>query len=160
MAHEPLEIAMGSPASRPPVTAPIDARHARSKVTNGKRLFADMTVDGRSGWSRRLRDLLQLHLSDLGGEDVVSAAEHSLCRRIATITTELELLERRFALNGKGASPADLSLYFTGANNLRRLLESIGLKRVARDVTPSLKNYLDDQAIEDTTIIAGEEATE
>jgi hypothetical protein len=110
---------MGSPATRPTVTAPIDARHARSKVTNGSRLFADMTVDGRSGWSRRLRDLLQLHVADLGGEDVVSAAEHSICRRIAAITTELELLERRFALKGKGASEKDLDLYFRGAGVLR-----------------------------------------
>jgi hypothetical protein len=134
---------MGSSATRPTV----DARHARSKVTNGKRLFADMTVDGRSGWSRRLRDLLQLHVADLGGEDVVSTAEHSLCRRISTITVELELLERKFALKGKGANADDLALYITGANSLRRLLESIGLKRVARDVTPLIQDYINRPSI-------------
>jgi hypothetical protein len=56
--------------------------------------------------------------------------------------SQLELLERRFALKGKGASPEDLDLYFRGAGVLRRLLESIGLKRVARDVTPLLQDYL------------------
>jgi hypothetical protein len=132
---------MTSPATRPVVTARMPA-HARSKVTNGKRLFADMTVDGRRGWSRRLRDLLQLHVSDLGGDNVVSAAEHSICRRIAAVTVELELLERKFALKGKGAAADDLDLYLRGANSLRRLLESIGLKRVARDVTPLLQDYL------------------
>jgi hypothetical protein len=114
----------------------------RSSVSNGSRLFAAATVDGRSGWSRRLRDLLQLHIADLGGEDVVSAAEHSICRRIATVTVELELLERRFATKGKGASERDLDLYLRGANSQRRLLEAVGLKRVARDVTPLLQDYL------------------
>ncbi|WP_461329812.1 hypothetical protein [Bradyrhizobium diazoefficiens] len=136
------EFAMHSSATRPALPPGTVSKTNRSKVTNGKRLFADMTVDGRSGWSRRLRDLLQLHIADLGGEDVVSAAEHSICRRIAAITTELELLERRFALKGKGASEKDLDLYFRGAGVLRRLLESIGLKRVARDVTPLLQDYL------------------
>jgi hypothetical protein len=93
-------------------------------------------------WARRLRDLLALHVSDLGGEDVVTAAEHSLCRRISTITVELELLERKFALKGKGAAAEDLDMYLRAANSLRRLLESIGLKRVARDVTPLLQDYL------------------
>jgi hypothetical protein len=86
--------------------------------------------------------LLSLHITDLGGEDVVSTAEHSICRRIAAVTVELELLERKFALKGKGASPKDLDLYFRGSNSLRRLLEAIGLKRVARDVTPDLQNYI------------------
>jgi hypothetical protein len=132
---------MGSTHNGPRVVGPMPARQ-RSRVTNGKRLFADMTVDGRSGWSRRLRDLLNLHVADLGGEDIVSTAEHSICRRVATITVELELLERRFALKGKGANADDLDLYLRGANSLRRLLESIGLKRVARDVTPLLQDYL------------------
>jgi hypothetical protein len=90
-------LAMGSPVTRPTVTAQMPG-HGRSKVTNGKRLFADMTVDGRSGWYRRLRDLINLHVADLGGENVVSAGEYSICRRIGTITVELELLERKFAL--------------------------------------------------------------
>jgi hypothetical protein len=107
--------------------------YGRSKVSNGSALFV---TDSVAGWSRRLRDLIALHVADLGGEDVVSTAEHSICRRIAAITTELELLERKFALKGKGAAAEDLDLYLRGANSLRRMLESIGLKRVARDVTP------------------------
>jgi hypothetical protein len=121
-------------------------------------LFADMTVDGRSGWSSRLRDLISLHISDLGGEDAISAAERSICRRVAAITVELELLERRFALKGKGAAAADLALYLTAANALRRLLESVGLKRVARDVTPLLQDYLAQRA-EDPADVEGEEAS-
>jgi hypothetical protein len=43
----------------------------RSAVTNGVRLLPKI-VDGRSLWVRRMRDLLALHLSDLGGEDTRS----------------------------------------------------------------------------------------
>ncbi|MCK1417643.1 hypothetical protein IVB55_32835 [Bradyrhizobium sp. CW4] len=115
---------------------------ARSRVSNGKSLFADNTVDQRSGWVRRLRDLLELFVSDLGGEDAVSAAERSIVRRAATITVELELLEKRFALSPDGAAAADFDLYLRAANSLRRHLETLGLKRIARDVTPNLETYL------------------
>jgi hypothetical protein len=51
------------------------------------------------------------------------------------------LLETRFALAG-GAEASDLDLYQRTSGNLRRLLESIGLERRAKDVTPSLSEYL------------------
>jgi hypothetical protein len=118
------------------VTRRAAGRHARSSVTNGMGLFADKSVDGRTGWCRRLRDLIFLHVNEAGGEDMVSAAERSIIRRVATLTVELEILEARFALAG-GAKPEDLMLYVTASNALRRLLEAIGLKRIARNVTPS-----------------------
>ena len=40
------------------------------------------------------------------------------------------------------AQPEQLDLYQRTANSLRRLLESVGLKRVPKDVTPSLAEYL------------------
>jgi hypothetical protein len=49
------------------------------------------------------------------------------------ITTELEQLERRFALAGQAAAQ-DLDLYQRTAGNLRRLLEAVGLQRRARPV--------------------------
>jgi hypothetical protein len=115
-------------------------KRQHSAVTNGKRLFDG--VDGRNPWVRRARDLIRGHTQDLGGPDNASAAERSIVRRAAVITTELEQLEARFALAGI-ANPDDLALYFQGANNLRRLLGSIGLRRRARDVTPTLAQYLD-----------------
>jgi hypothetical protein len=93
-------------------------------------------VDQRSPWVRRCRDLIELHVADLGGEENISVAERSLIRRAAVLTTELEQLEVKFATAGCGAKPDDLDLYSRAAANLRRLLESIGLKRRARDVTP------------------------
>jgi hypothetical protein len=102
----------------------------RSRITNGAVL---PDVDGRSSWVRRLRDLISLHMSDLGGEDNVSEAKKSIVRRVATLTVELERLEAAFAT--ADAQPPDLDLYQRMSNTLRRHLETIGLERVQRDVT-------------------------
>jgi hypothetical protein len=111
----------------------------RSRVTNGSRLLEG--IDGRSAWVRRLRDLIALHLSDLGGEDAVSEAERSIVRRVATLTVELERMEAGFAVAGE-ALPEQIDLYQRTANSLRRLLESIGLERRSRTVVPSVSEYL------------------
>jgi hypothetical protein len=111
----------------------------RSRVTNGSRLLEG--IDGRSTWVRRLRDLIALHLSDLGGEDAVSEAERSIIRRVATLTVELERMEAGFAVAGE-ALPEQIDLYQRTANSLRRLLESIGLERRSRTVVPSVSEYV------------------
>ena len=79
----------------------------------------------------------------MGGIDNTSAAERSLVRRAATLSVELERLEGKFALSGE-ATERDLDLYIRASGNLRRLLESVGLRRRSRDVTavPSLSEYL------------------
>ena len=104
------------------------SKRIRSAVTNGERAF--VLGDGNSPWARRQRDLIALHLADLGGEERLSENQLSLCRRAATLETELEMLEGQLSL-GK---VADLDLYNRLSGNLRRILESIGLKRIARPV--------------------------
>jgi hypothetical protein len=98
-----------------------------------------LTVAGgdlRTAWARRFNDIMDSHLSDLGGEANVSQAELSIVRRAAVITVELERLEARFA-SGE-ASDRDLDTYQRTAGNLRRLLEAIGLQRRSRDVTMTI----------------------
>ncbi|MCK1293420.1 hypothetical protein IVB35_22635 [Bradyrhizobium sp. 30] len=112
----------------------------RSRVSNGSSILPG--VDGRSVWARRLRDLIGLHLSDLGGDGAVSEAERSIIRRVATLTVELERMEVGFAVAGE-AQPDQLELYQRTANSLRRLLESVGLGRRPRDITPSLHEYIE-----------------
>jgi hypothetical protein len=90
-------------------------------------------LDGRSAWVRRCRSCIAAHLSDLGGEANTTASERSIIRRAATLTTELERMELRFALNEQ-ASPEEIDLYARVASNLRRLLEAVGLQRRARSV--------------------------
>ena len=121
-----------------PKSIPLLSRN-RSRVSNGTAVLPD--VDGRSTWVRRLRDLIAIHLADLGGVENVSEAERSIVRRIATLTVELERLESVFATAGE-ALPSQLDQYQRCANTLRRLLEAVGLKRVPKDVTPTLSQYL------------------
>jgi hypothetical protein len=107
--------------------------HARSRVTNGNELLPG--VDGRSWYARRARDLGCLFVSDLGGLEAASEAEKAIVRRASILCVELENLEVRFAKDG-AAQPDALDLYQRTSNSLRRLLESLGLRRRPRDVTP------------------------
>jgi hypothetical protein len=125
------------PTKRLRIARPKDPQ--RSRVANGSELLPG--VDGRSAWVRRCKELIADHIADLGGEANTSAAERSLIRRASVMTVELERLEVKFATAGE-ASPDDLELYQRTAGNLRRLLESIGLRRRARDVTPTLGEIL------------------
>jgi hypothetical protein len=62
------------------------------------------------------------------------------------MTVELERLESKFAKAGE-ASDRDLDLYQRSAGNLRRLLQTLGLERLQRDVTPSFGDLLRADAI-------------
>jgi hypothetical protein len=58
------------------------------------------------------------------------------------LVVELEIMEAKFAKAGdEGAAPSTLDLYARVAANMRRLLESVGLQRRARDVTPNPLEY-------------------
>jgi hypothetical protein len=83
---------------------------------------------------KRFRDLMALHISDLGGSDNISEAEHALVRRACTLIVELEQRECKFAAAGEADDHA-LEVYQRVSNSLRRLLETLGLQRRAKDVT-------------------------
>jgi hypothetical protein len=93
-------------------------------------------------WARRLRDLTAMLIADQGGDDVISAAKMAIVRRAAIIQVELELRELRFA--DEEPSYLQLEQYSRISGNLRRMLESLGLERRAKDVTPpSVDAYLE-----------------
>jgi hypothetical protein len=108
----------------------------RSAVTNGARSFID---GGNSSWYRRFKDVVELHISDLGGREHLSEAMLSLCHRAATLEVELERLEGQLSL---GAN-VDLDAYSRVTNTLRRTLESIGLRRVAGPVRSTVLEHFD-----------------
>ena len=66
----------------------------------------------------------------------------AIIRRSATLIVALERLETKFAEQEDGGTPNQLDQYQRLSNTLRRLLESVGLKRRPKDVTPDLKDYL------------------
>jgi hypothetical protein len=131
-------------------TTSLSQRAFRSALTNGTSLFVDASLDQRSTICRRLRDLIALHVSDLGGADNVSEAELRLVKRAAMLTLQLELIEARWAAREDepvGYKALDAYQRMTGA--LRRVLETLGLQRRPRDISqPTLADILRDQPSE------------
>jgi hypothetical protein len=76
---------------------------------------------------------------DLGGAEVLSAGEQQLIRRCAMISVQCELMEQK-AVAGE---TFDATTYGTLTGYLTRTLSALGLKRVPKDVTPTLRAYLD-----------------
>ena len=113
-------------------------QYARSRITNGRELLPG--IDQRSTWARRMRDLVELHLADLGGLDNTSEAQRSLLRRISVLEVEAEYLETEFAKREASDKQYDLYLRIVGV--LKRLYELVGIERQARNVTPSLQDVL------------------
>jgi class 3 adenylate cyclase len=131
-----------TPSSRTPAPAALTRR---SRVSNGKQLFVGRG-DGEivnQKWLRRLSDLISLHIADLGGPANTSESEKMLVRRAAMLTLQLELMEQGWAEHHNGVAPAKrLIEYQQVCSALRRILESLGLKRRARNVTPSVADYV------------------
>ena len=109
---------------------------ARSAVSNGTRLHVQPIGD--TAWSRRFRDVLAQIVSDLGGADCLSEGQRQLARRAATISLECEKLEARAV----GGDQIDLDVYGQLTDRLGRAFHRLGLRRVARDVSPTLEQVL------------------
>jgi hypothetical protein len=109
-------------------------RVARSAVTNGKRLH--VVRPGDTAWARRFRDVLAEIISDVATTTTggLSEGQRQLARRCATIAIACERMEGEAAA---GAS-IDLQTYGELTDRLGRAFNRLGLKRVPRDVTPSL----------------------
>lgn len=113
-------------------------RPARTRLSNGKQLFLESSVDGRSLIARRFRDLQSDIVSDLGGASEISEAEMALVRRAVTLIVYCEMFESRMAETGK----LDSEAYLPCVNALAKLLNALGLKRRPRQVGPSpLEGY-------------------
>jgi hypothetical protein len=108
---------------------------ARSRISNGSATFLPGT-DGRSAIARRWRDIAQALASDLGGDP--SEAQALIARRAASLAVWCEQCEAGLAQGGA----LDIMQFTTATNALRRLLADLGLERRAREITPTLAEYL------------------
>jgi hypothetical protein len=75
----------------------------------------------------------------------LATGERQIIQRAALLGTLAENLETRW-LDGQPIDPGTLCAI---GNAQRRLLEAVGLKRVPRDVTPSVASYLANQKVEE-----------
>jgi hypothetical protein len=118
------------------------AKRPRSALTSGRKLL--LRGDVNSAWSRRYHDVLGGLVSDAGGVEMLSEAQAALCRDAACLEIELERMRGALSEGGE----VDLDLYGRVAGQRRRILETLGLERRARDVTPTLSAHLAGKARE------------
>ncbi len=78
-------------------------------------------------------------IEDLGGPENVSVAEQQLIRRAAALAVDLEFQEAQ-ALNDNVA--LDPAVYRCMVETERHVLQALGLRRRARDITPRLGDIL------------------
>jgi hypothetical protein len=102
------------------------------------RLLTLADLDGRTRAAQTVSKTMTAIAADLGGSEHLSTGEHQIIKRAALTGAMLEDMAARWLL-GEAVDPA---LYATLSNAERRLLETVGLKRRARDITPSLGEYL------------------
>lgn len=107
------------------------------------RLLTLGDLDGRTVAAQKAKALVESIEADLGGGDRLSTAERALVVRAAVTAAIVEDMEAA-ALTGANI---DLAGYVALTNNLRRLLTTVGLKRVAKDVTPALSDYIAGKAV-------------
>ena len=124
----------------------------RSAVTNQKDLLPGL--DGRSASARRFRDLVNAFVADMGGLDRCSEIKLGLVRRLAATTVQAEMLEARM-VNGEAI---DIATLCTLASTTVRLSQRLGLERRARNVTPSVGQYLAARTAPATDDISGMDA--
>jgi hypothetical protein len=74
----------------------------------------------------------------MGGADRLSTAQRQLVQRAAILAVQCEDFEVRYSIG----QPIELDMYLAAINCQRRVLTELGLERRARDVTPSLQQYI------------------
>ena len=120
-------------ASRVPTAGKAQAR---SRLSNGRDVLPG--VDGRSVVARRYRDIIGTVVSDQGGAEHLSEARLQLIRRFSAASVLAEQMEARLA-RGEEINIQEYSLL---VSTMVRVAQRIGIERRARNVTPSLGQYL------------------
>jgi hypothetical protein len=128
------------PLKLPGDSAAIEGRSAAAPAPKaGKlRLLTLGHLDGRTAAARRARELIEAIQTDLGGSDHLSEGERQLVQRAAVLGAYIESCEVKW-LGGKAVDLAD---YLAAINAQRRVLATVGLERRARNVTPSVAEYV------------------
>jgi len=139
-----MESLQNSPADSCSVARQKPVGHkpqGRSRVSNGRKTLPE--ADGRLKIARRFRDIASAILSDQSpdGADQCSESRKQLIRRFAAAAVLAEQMESRLA-NGEQINVEQHALL---CSTLARLASRIGIDRRARNITPTLTEYLTSQ---------------
>jgi hypothetical protein len=134
---------MGKQPNRKPKTRLVTARKLRSAITNGSKMLAN--VDHRTPEMRRLRDLVAALATDQGGWDQMSEARRLVTKHNGMKNLIAELYEARiinYVVKDELPPSSLVRRYLTVCRAVNWDYSLLGLERKAKDVTPSLDEYL------------------
>ena len=101
------------------------------------RLLTLGDLDKRTSAYRRAQGLISAMAADLGGDDQITTTQRLLIGRAAIAAVMTEDQETRYL----AGAPIDPAVHATLSNSLRRLLLTIGLSRVPKNI-PTLAEHL------------------
>lgn len=102
------------------------------------RLLTMDMLDQRTKAVRDVKNMIEAMTADRGGSEHVTTAETEIIKHAAVMGAMIEAFEVEW-LAGRGM---DTKEYLPLVNAQRRLLETVGLKRVKKDVGPTLSEYI------------------
>jgi hypothetical protein len=130
-----------------------DNQPAAPKPAGKVRFLTLADLDKRTTAAKRARNLIQKVHGDLGGIEHLAAGEQQVVQRAVLLGVMAEDIESRW-LMGEAVDPTVLA---TIANAQRRLFETVGLKRVSRDITPTLEQIAKHLADAEAVVVDADE---
>ena len=100
-------------------------------------------LDRRTSAYKKTAETIDAVEVDCGGADMLSTAERSIIRHAALAGAMIEDLGARWL----AGEPIDPALFSTLSNCERRLYETIGIKRRAREIIPDPLEYAREHAL-------------
>jgi hypothetical protein len=102
------------------------------------RLLSLHDLDRRTAAYRRTTALIEAIEADCGGSNQLSTGQRAIVQRIALMCALSEDLETRW-LSGQAIDPQTYTML---ANCQRRLLETVGLRRLPKELNPDDKELI------------------
>jgi hypothetical protein len=116
-----------------------DSRSIATGNGRGKiRLLTRQSLDGRTKARREFDAIASGIAADLGGDDRLSTVQRHLVEAFAGCALTVNAINARLLLG----EPVDISEAASAVSSMVRLAQRIGVHRVARDVSPTLQQYL------------------
>jgi hypothetical protein len=132
-----------------------EGRHF-GRSTNGRwigkvRAITRSSLDGRTKARRQFDQIAEAIASDLGGVEQLSTVEKHLVEAFAGVAIAVNDITARLLL---GDEEFDVVEQAQAISTMVRVASRIGIKRVARNVTPSLSKYIERDAEVDVALSA------
>jgi hypothetical protein len=137
---EPGATDRGTGAEMPPDAIDIephctpDAHAGAGKL----RLLTRDQLDGRTKAAQKFDAVAHAIAEDLGGEDRLSAIEKHLVEAFAGVSIHLGDIHARLLLGER----INICEHATAVSTMVRIASRVGVRRVVRDVTPTVGDYV------------------